>query len=183
MKTFCILAFSALTLAASGAFAQEHGEGMPPMGAPEQMKSVDFLLGEWDVDVMVRMDPESEWMESKGTAKTVLELDGCVQTMHFEGEMMGMPFVGKDTMTYNRETQRFESFWIDSMSAHAAMSYGDWKGDSIVMSGSDQMMGESYQMRTTTTKVSAKEVAFVMEMSMDGENWYEGMKMTYHKKG
>jgi len=183
MKTLRILAFSALLLSACVVSAQEHGEGMPPMGAPEQMKSLDFLLGEWDVDLMVRMDPSSEWMKSKGSAKTVRELEGCVQGMHFEGEMMGMPFFGKDTMTYNRETQQFESFWIDSMSAHASMSHGNWDGDKMVMNGTDKAMGQDYHMRTTTTKVSAKEVLFVMEMSMDGENYFDSMKMTYRKKG
>jgi hypothetical protein len=183
MKSIRLIALCALMLSASLAIAQEHEGGMPPMGAPEEMKSVDFLLGEWTVDLAYRMSPEAEWVESKGSAHVETELEGCVQTMHYEGEIMGMGFTGKDTLTYNRERSRFESFWIDSMSAHASTAQGNWEGDLLIMTGKDMQMGQEYYQRTTTKKVSDDEVSFIMEMSMDGENFFESMRMDYRRKG
>lgn len=182
MRLFRLIALCAV-LSSSFAMVQAQEGGMPPMGAPEEMNSVAFMLGEWDVTMKVRMAPDADWMESKGSAKTVMELDGCVQRMYFDGEMMGMPFKGQDTLTYNRETKQFESFWIDSMSAHASVSYGNWEGDALVSNSEDVNMGQKYHMRTTTKKVSDNEVHFVMEMSMDGEDYFESMKMVYTKKG
>jgi hypothetical protein len=153
------------------------------MGAPAEMKSVAFMQGDWDVDVSMKMDPAGDWIDSKGSATTTLILDGCVQKMEFEGTMMGMPFKGQDMLTYNRETQKFESFWVDSMSAHVSMNSGGWDGEKFVMTGRDVMMGQPYLMRTTMEKVSDSEVSWAMETSLDeGKTWFKSMKMVYKRK-
>jgi hypothetical protein len=156
---------------------------MPPMGPPEELKTVAFLQGDWDVDVQVRMTPDGEWQNSKGSASITLVLDGCAQRQEFEGTMMGMPFKGEETLTYNRETKQFESFWMDSMSAHMAVSKGGWQGDKFVMTGKDMMMGQQYMMRNSFTKGDPNEVQWDMDMSTDnGKTWFTTMKMTYKKK-
>lgn len=183
MKTSWILsAFISLLflIAALPAFAQE---GMPPMGRPAEMDKVEFLLGDWDVTMKMRMSPEAPWVESKGTATTETILDGCVQRMTFEGDVMGMPLVGMDHLSFNRETGQFESFWVDNMSASFSKMSGSLEGDSMVMTGKTMRMGQEMHMRTVSEKVSDDVFEWTMEDSFDGgETWNESMIMTYTRK-
>lgn len=185
-KSLLLIMLCALVVAAQApAWAQQEGEGqgMPPMGPPEELKTLGFLQGQWDVAVRVKMDPAGEWADSKATSSVTPILEGCGQRMTFDGTMMGMPFKGEETVTYNRESKQFESIWIDSMSAHMAMTTGGWEGDKFIMSGKDVMMGQPYLMRSTMTKASDDEVHWDMEMSLDdGKTWFTNMKMVYTKK-
>jgi len=180
MKTIRTLALCGLLLLPTLAFAQE-GQ-MPPMGPPEELESLEFLLGDWTVDVKMREGPDTPWMESTATANHHHGIGGVAVISDFNGNFMGMEFIGRETLTYNREAKQFESFWIDSMSAKATKMTGGWEGDKFVMSGVDSMMGEKVHMRSTSMKNADGTVTFSMEMSMDGENWFENMQMVYTKK-
>jgi len=181
MKTIRAVALCGLLLLPTLAFGQDDHQ-MPAMGAPEELSSMDFLLGDWTVAVKVRMGPEAPWQESAGTASFTRELEGTIHVQNFSGAMMGMPLHGRDTVTYNRETQQFEGFWIDSMSAHATFMVGGWEGDKFVSTGTDLMMGQKYHMRITMMNRDDGTVYSGMEMSFDGESWFDSMQMVYTKK-
>lgn len=171
----CLLLCSALPVQAQ--------EDMPPMGRPAEMDEMAFLVGEWDVVMNMRMAPDQPWMESEASATTEMILDGCVQRMTFEGNVMGMPLKGMDHLSYNRDTGKFESMWMDNMSARFSTMSGNLEGDQLVLRGHDQRMGQEFLVRTTSTKHDDDHVDWVMEESVDdGTTWYESMKMTYTRK-
>lgn len=180
-RRYCLM-IAILIIAASPAAAQE-GQAMPEMGRPAQMDAIAFMQGDWNVKMEMRMGPDAPWTEAAGTATSEAILDGCVQHMnvHIE-DMMGMPMNGIDNTTYNRETKRYESVWVDSMTGKFTVMSGNFVGDALVMTGRDQMMGMEYGVRTTSTKKSDKEVVWTMENSMDGDSWFLGMRMTYTRK-
>ena len=161
----------------------EQGQQMPPMGAPAQMEDIGYLQGEWTVDMHLKMSPQADWTPAKGEATVTVELDGCVQRMDFSSEMMGMPFKGIGLDTFNRETGKYESYWIDSMSAHMSKMTGGFEDGKMVLIGEDTNMGRSQMMKSVTEKVSDDEVNFIMSISMDqGKTWFTNMKMIYHRK-
>ncbi len=181
---FALAALAILTAVSTPAFAEEtHEGGMPPMGAPAQMKDIAFLQGDWTVDMQVRMGPDAGWMPVKGEAQVRSELDGCLQRMDFASEMMGMPFKGLGLDSYNRETGKYDSYWIDTMSAKMTRMSGGFEDGKLVMTGTDMMMGKTQLMKSVTEKLSDDEVSFVMSVSMDqGKTWFTNMKMIYHRK-
>lgn len=186
MRLRILLTALAVLMLAVPAMADHHESGemeMPPMGPPAEMKELAYLEGDWDVAMKYTMAPGQDWIESTGTCTYEFVLGGGALHSSFKGEMMGMPMTGYQIMTYDREQQRYESIWIDSMACRTSETAGQLDGDTMVFTGTDLHMGAEYEMKLTTTKKSDDMFTFVMDMSMDGgENWFTGMKMTYTKK-
>ncbi|RKZ11354.1 hypothetical protein DRQ53_14020 [bacterium] len=184
MKAFLTLALLLLIAAPTLAEHHEGGESeMPAMGPPAEMKALAFMLGEWDVAMDYREGPEGEWVTIAGSAVSKSVLDGCAHRMDFEATLMGMPFKGFDHTTYNREYGRYESVWMDNMSAKMGIMRGNFEGDELIMQGPDKMQGMEFLARSVSTKVSNDEIHFAMSMSVDdGATWFENMKMVYTRK-
>ena len=190
MKAILILA--ALLLFAAPAIADhhedQHHEGeqaeMPPMGMPAEMEALAWFHGEWDVAMEFKMDPASEeWIQTTASAVSKPVLDGCANRMDFTGEIMGMPFHGFDHTTWNREYERYESVWLDDMSAKMTVMHGQLVDNVMMMEGPDKMQGQEYINRSISEQKSDDEIYWVMSMSFDGgKTWHDHMKMTYTRK-
>jgi hypothetical protein len=83
-------------------------------GAPH--KRLEMMTGSWITKVTGWMDPESPPMESKGTCKQKMILNGRFLQQEYAGDMMGTMFKGINLIGYNNFTKEYESIWIDSMS-------------------------------------------------------------------
>jgi len=163
---------------------QGQGEaGMPPMGPPVEMKELEALNGEYEVEFFFKMDPTSEeWIETQATAAVSMVAGGGAQQMLFDGQMMGMPFSGIGLTSYDRETKKWQMTWVDSMGARISMYSGDFKDGKMVVMGKDMGQGMTYHSRLTTYNMTEKGFDWKYEMSMDGTNYVEGAKATYTKK-
>ena len=185
IRIFAVVTLAIFSMAPAPILAQDDTpEGdMPPAGPPAQMKEIAFMQGEWTVDMQVKPDPSADWQPYKGEATVAPTLDGCMQRMDFSSEFMGMPFKGVGFDTFNRETGQYESFWIDTMSAHMSKMAGDFKDGKLMMSGQDLMMGQPQLTKAWGEQKSDDEVYWEMSVSMDqGKTWMTNMKMTYHRK-
>jgi len=177
-----LIVLAVVVMASSVAVADHHEHG-PPMGAPEQMKKVADMEGEWTVAVKMRMSPDQEWSTSTATAVISPVLSGGAQKMEYMGSMMGMPFEGLQVLFYDRVEGRYESLWIDNMSARGSTMTGNFVDGNLVMTGEDVHDGVPYGMRSTTIRKSDSVVAWTMEMSMDGgDTWFVSMDTTYTRK-
>ena len=154
--------------------------GMPPMGAPPEMKSLEFLVGTWDVDWKMKMMPtDTNWMASKATATFSYLLDGCVMQMDYQGMMMGMNFHGIQLESYNRTTNKWQMTWADNMSATLNIYEGVKKDGATIVEGVETMMGMTYRSRMTTFNETATTFDWKAENSYDeGKTW--GVIMTAH---
>ena len=181
-----------LCLAAGAvSFADHHQEGhgdaqaeMPAMGPPPEMKQLEPMNGEYAVQFYFKMEPTStEWTETSASAVLSTEAGGGAQQLLFKGEMMGMPFTGIGLTSYDRETQQWQTMWVDSMGARISMYTGDFADGTLVVAGEDMGQGMTYHSRLTTYNISETGFDWKYEMSMDGgENYVEGAKATYTKK-
>lgn len=183
-----VLILLALLMFAVPALADHHegaeAPAMPAMGKPAEMDALAFMHGEWNVAMEFKMTPDAtEWMTTSGTVKVTPMLNGCVNHTEFSAMLMGMPFNGFDNTTYNREYGRYESVWVDDMSAKMSVMRGNFEGDKLVMTGEDKMEGLEFLSRAVSEKRSNDEVFWSMAMSTDGgETWFENMRMTYTRK-
>lgn len=172
----------------TGGEHEDHGQNegeaaMPPMGAPEEMKALEAMNGEYDVKFYYKANPMSpEWTETEATATLSTVLDGAAQKMVFEGEMVGMPFTGIGLTAYDRETAKFQTTWVDSMGARLSMYTGSLADGELVVEGEDRGQGMTFQSRLTTYNMTDTGFDWKYEMSMDGTNYMETAKATYTKK-
>ena len=174
------LALGALAVTA-GAAAQE----MPPTGPPAEMEQVAFMVGTWKTDAFQSRMGLDDDMESSSATMTIAPiLGGSAHRTHFESTLMGMDFVGQGTLTFNRQTGKWQSSWVDNMGAYQSFMEGTTiEGDTVVFEGEDLYQGANYKTRDTTKRVSDDELDWTMEMSMDGgKTWYTGLKATYKRQ-
>ncbi len=183
MKSFrvgvlCILACMWL---ASAAFSLS--QEMPEMGPPEQMKDVAFMVGHWKSDdFQSRMDLQADWQTTSMTMQVEPILDGCAQRSILKAQFMGMDFSGIATLSYSRESGKWQNSWIDNMTAIQVMTEGELKDGVFTLLGKGTQMGKEYWMKDITKKVSDSEIEWQMDMSYDGQNWFTSMKATYRKQ-
>jgi len=163
---------------------QEHGKApMPPMGPPEEMKQLEAMNGEYTVKFFFKMNPmDEEWIETEATAVLSSVVGGGAQQMIFEGQMMGMPFSGLGLTSYDRETKKWQTTWVDSMGARISMYTGDVEEGRIVVTGKDMAQGGTFHSRLTTYNITDTGYDWKYEMSMDGTNYMEGAKAVYTRK-
>ncbi len=169
LKYFLILAYGVL---GSGAMAQEQAEGSAPFGMPgppPQMKEVAYLVGEWDVDMKMKMsDTATEFTPTKGTCRYESILDGSALQMTYEGEMMGMMFKGFGLQCFNRETNKWQMTWSDNIGACISFYEGEKKDGVLSVSGIDRYQGMEFLTRISSFNETPTRFEWKMEMSMDG---------------
>ena len=154
------------------------------MGAPPEMKQVAFMVGTWDAVMSMKMSPEAPWMEFTGITTSAMIVDGCALKSEFEASMMGMMFKGFSTMTYNRNTGKWQTAWIDNMGAAVSLYEGDFKDGKFVVSGKDLLTGGKTMLtRITSYNITDTKYDWMQENSMDdGATWMTSMKGVYTKR-
>lgn len=180
MRLFRIVLAAGLCFCVAGlASAQEMT--MPELGAPQQMKDLAWMDGNYNVEVKVRMAPDQDWMMSQAQAEVEHILDGCVQKMMFKGSMMGMPLHGLATVTYNRSTGEYQQTWVDNFMAALSVYSGKMnEAGEIVCEGVDQYEGQDVHIRATTYDMGDGKWKWKMEQSMDGgKSYFESMHLAY----
>ena len=151
-----------------------------PMGAPPEMKMLAGLAGEWDVEMSWKMDPASEdWMGSRGKAVFMSVLDGCGMHQTYKETDPETDFQGSGMMAYNRETGKWQSIWMDNMTAAISYYQGDFKDGALVVSGEDYWNGMKYISRITTKNITENKFDWIFEMSLDGQTFTTMGKCIY----
>lgn len=171
LRTFILLIFAVMLMAAySSVVAQDE---MPPMGAPDEIKALNWLVGEWDVDAEFLVSQEGDWDKSKATAIYSFSVDGCILEMAYTGNMMGMDFVGKLVETYDRKNKEYQSIWVDNMGARISYYTGNKVADTTILSGTDLMPDGSEAMsRILTFNETEKTFDWQYDLSTDGGKTY-----------
>ena len=110
---------------------------MESMTPGEMHKVIAATNGTWDCDITHWMGIDSTPMKSKGTTVSKSAFNGLFQESEHAGEMMGMKFVGKETMGYDNTKKKFVSTWYDNMGSMIIYSTGDYDAGTktITMSG------------------------------------------------
>ena len=154
----------------------------PSFGPPPEMSQVAKFVGTWKYLGEMRMDPTAEWTQHSATATFSLACGGAVLLEDFTGPMMGMEMKGLCLLAYDRETKKWQAVWTDNFGARISTYEGDFTDGKLVTSGKDLMQGQTMYTRTTYSEITDKSMKWLMENSMDGQNWFISMQGTYTRQ-
>jgi hypothetical protein len=131
------------------------------------------LVGEWEGDITMWMDPSQPPQNTKGTAKYLAIMDGRYIEGTYGAMMMGMPFEGKDISGYDKAKKKYFTFWIDNMGSGMTMARGkyDEKTKFCSMKGTmiDPISGGEVEYRQTMKFIDDNNQHFEMFMIFEGK--------------
>ena len=87
-------------------------------------KALDPLVGNWNAEVKMWMDPSAPPNITKASAKSSWDMNGRFVRQEFKGEFMGKPFRGLSFTGYDNTKKQYNSVWIDDMNTTMHFSEG-----------------------------------------------------------
>ena len=143
--TYVVLFSVGLMMTASLAVADEPKpmdmqammEKFEKAGTPgEPHKRLASMEGDWDTKTKSWMEPNKPPMETAGTCKQTMILDGRFLKQQCKGDMMGKAFNGIGITGYDNTTKKYTSTWMDSMSTTLHVMEGpSGDGNTITQEG------------------------------------------------
>jgi hypothetical protein len=82
-------------------------------GSHKILRDLDFLVGQWKVEVDARLSAQGPWEKSEGKAVITLTLDSALIEEEFKGTREGKPFNSKTLLAANNQTNRYQQVFID----------------------------------------------------------------------
>ncbi len=197
------LAVSALLALPAAAIAQSSQSqparppaksGASPTGQQSQMPEIpkpgpehDVLrkdVGSWDATVEMTQ-PNGQKTTAKGTE--TVSMIGFWQVSRFKGEMMGQPFEGLGSTTYDPTKKKYVGTWIDSMTPGYSTVEAELSADGRTMAGTMEgpdMSGKMVKMRETTEWQPDGTRVFTMYAPKNaGGQEPVTMRITYRRRG
>jgi hypothetical protein len=149
-------------------------------------KLLEPLVGNWNAEVKMWMDPDAPPTITKGTAKCTWTLKDRFVQQEFNGEFMGKPFRGISFTGYDNVRQKYRSVWIDDMSTTMVTSEGDAdpEGKVITFGGTYAcaMTGEKDKATRQIYRIVSREKhIFEMHDPARGDN-SKTLEITYTRK-
>ena len=94
-------------------------EAQPPeFSAPEkQHQWLQQFVGSWETESEGSMGPDQPPMKCRGTMKTRM-LGGFWVVNEMQGDIMGTPMTGIQTIGYDSANKQYVGTWVDSMMNH-----------------------------------------------------------------
>jgi hypothetical protein len=179
-----LLTTTALLLAGAAGFAaarslQDGGEAMTALQPTEMHRWMATHHGTWDCQVEGSMGSSSAtWVSEAGPG-------GLWNLGTFKGEMMGMPFEGREFQGYDPATERFTSVWIDSWTLTPMVLEGSYDATarSMVLKGETPGPdGQPVPMTHVTNYPDADTMVFTMHAPGPDGQPAELMKITYKRR-
>ena len=163
-------------------------EAMMKAGTPgEAHQKLAPMIGTFDVKVTMWNTPTAPPMESTGKSVNTWVLGNRWVAQNFEGNFMGMPFVGIGYTGYDNIQKSYVGTWMDNMSTQMMVSKGsvDAGGKTMTFksSMSDPMSGKT--MPVTEKIMVTDENHHKMESWMPGPNgkMFKMMEISYSRAG
>jgi hypothetical protein len=151
-------------------------------GAPH--KRLASMEGNWLMKTTALMDPDNP-MESKGTCKQKMILDGRYLHQEYSGNMGGAAFKGINLIGFDNYTKKYQSIWIDSMSTGIYFFEGtaDRSGKTITQKSSyDDPARGRLTWRSVTKIVNNDTMTYEMYITPKGGREKKEMDMVLTRK-
>ena len=177
---------ASLILASHAAVAQDQQDQPWLIKPSEQHKVLKKDVGTWDATVKVWPMAGAEPLESKGVEKNRLLKGGLWLMTRFEGEVIGMPFIGMGASGYDPAEKKYVGTWVDTMTPHMMTTKSDYDEKTKTMAGvtetRDAMTGEKYTAKMIS-RYNDDDDTRVMEMHRKGEDGKEWkvMEISYKR--
>ncbi len=175
---FVTFLLTCLALSASSAAAQE--DDMAAMMAAWQKagqpgmhhQHLAVLVGTWDAETKMWMDPSAEPMTSSATMEYRMVMGGRFLEEVITSDFMGQPFQGRGLYGYDNVTGKMQAIWIDDMSTGIYSYSGSINeaGDEMTLEGKymDPITKEWRQTRSVM-RISSDKLHYVGYESSNGQ--------------
>ncbi len=179
-----ILLFSFITFAQDAdqeVMMKEWQTYMTP--GPEHQMLMD-MVGEWEGDITMWMDPSQPPQTTTGTTKYESVMDGRYIIGHYSGVMMGMPFNGMDLTGYDNALKVFQNLWIDNLGTGMMITEGTYDKSSNSLTYKGKMVvpsGQKVDVRNVVKIIDKNHSTFEMYVDM-GAGETKTMEIKYTRK-
>jgi hypothetical protein len=119
---------TAVTEAPRDSVAEEKA-WMAYMTPTEPHKMMAQETGAWTADMTFWHGPGAPAEKAKSTADVKMILGGRYQEMNYKGNVMGMPFEGRSTLSYDNAAKEYTNTWIDNMGTGMMVAKGKMSGN------------------------------------------------------
>ena len=152
----------------------------------EQHKMLASYAGDWTYTSKLWQTPKAKPLESSGTAKFDMILDGRWLRHEFKGEAMGTPFTGLGFIGYNNGTKEFESIFMDTMGTGSMRASGSYDKSKKTLTETGQYYcpikkGPRDYKGVWTFKDKNSMIYAMYGEGMNGEPEYKHMEVTYKR--
>jgi hypothetical protein len=151
----------------------------------EPHKLFASLAGSWTTKTKEWMEPGKPPMETTGSAKMKMLLDGRFLQQEFTGQMMGQPFSGIGIDGYDNIRKKYVTAWMDSMGTGFFMMEGTASADgkTITLTGQHPEPGGGNMTHRAIWKiVDNNNQTFDMYGAHHGGKEMKMMEITYTRK-
>ncbi len=154
------------------------------MAPGEHHRWLASFEGDWTFSSKVWMEPGAPPMESPGSSKKAMIMDGRFLQEEISGNMMGKPFHGRGVTAYDNTAGEFIGTWIDSMGTTIAIVKGQRDGDTLEMHGEylDPMSQQTMKVRYVSRLVDQDTHIFEYYMTPPGAPEMKSMAIEYKRK-
>src|SRR5262245_14642348 len=156
---------------------------MPKPGPEQELLKMD--VGTWDATVEMAGDPSGKPMTSKGVEVNTLGCGGLCLITDFKATMMGAPFHGHGTTTWDATKKKYAGSWVDAMTQGLGVSEGSWDAAAKKFTGTMEMPDQTGKVVKTRTVVeypsSSKRVMTMFAPGPDGKE-IQALKISYTRR-
>lgn len=142
------------------------------------------MVGEWEGDITMWMDPSQPPQTMKGTTKYESVLGGRYIIGHYSGEMMGMPFNGMDLTGFDNALKVYQNIWIDNMGTGMMITEGTFDKTTNTITYKGKMVtptGAKVDVKNVITIKDKDHSTFEMFTDM-GTSEMKTMEIKYKRK-
>ncbi len=138
----------------------------------ENHEALEPLVGSWSHDLTFWQAPGAAPMKMTATSEAKWVMDGRYVQADYSGDMMGMPFTGRDVIGYDNTKEKYFSVWIDNMSTGPMEAWGTYDAEAKTLSLEgdvvDPMTGKELESKSTLKVLDDGSLHY--ESFMEGED-------------
>jgi hypothetical protein len=106
--------------------AEEMAAMMAAVAPDENHAILESFVGAWNHAIQFYPAPDAQPMEMTATSVSEMTMGGRYVVSELDGTFMGAPFVGRETMGYDKVKGKYFSVWVDNMSTGPTVAWGTW---------------------------------------------------------
>lgn len=151
----------------------------------EAHKMLAAEVGSWNNEMTFWHDENSKPEKATSTAEIRMILGGRYQESNYKGMMMGMPFEGRGTVSYDNSTQEYTSTWIDNMGTGMMVMKGKMGSDGKTLEMRGKMVDPARKKEMDCREVYTIVDATTRKMEMyctKGGKEHKNMEIVMKKK-
>ncbi len=141
--------------------------------------------GSWNCEMTFWMGPDAPPEKAQSVADVKMIMGGRYQESNFKGTMMGQPFEGKNTLSYNNASDEITTTFIDNMGTGMMVGTGTYDEATKTINIKGEMVnpmdGKKASYRETYTIVDANTRKMEMFDTKDGKE-YKSMEIVMKRK-